>query len=254
MAPPALRGLLLDFDGTIADTERLGHRVAYNRAFAALGLGWEWDEPLYGDLLGVAGGKERIRHYLERFHPDMVEEAVASGLIPRIHQTKARLFAEIAPRIPLRPGVERLVREAKAAGILVAIATTAAGAGVEAVLAPSPLQPSGFDLIAADEQVAGKKPLPDVFLWAMDRLGLQASECVALEDSNNGLRAALAADLCTLVTVSDYTAGQDFTGAAAVLTSLGEAGEPAQVIAGPPPSGGVVDVAYLRSLLAAALR
>ena len=104
MPPPALRGLLLDFDGTIADTERLGHRVAYNRAFAALGLGWEWDEPLYGDLLGVAGGKERIRHYLERFHPDMVEEAVASGLIPRIHQTKARLFAEIAPRAADRKG------------------------------------------------------------------------------------------------------------------------------------------------------
>lgn len=129
-----LLGLLLDFDGTIAETERFGQRVAYNHAFAELGLDWHWDETLYGELLAVAGGKERLRYYLERCRPELLNDAIASGLIIEVHHAKIRHFAKIAPTIPLRPGLLRLVREASAAGVLIAIAMTASRPGVEALL------------------------------------------------------------------------------------------------------------------------
>jgi HAD superfamily hydrolase (TIGR01509 family) len=245
----ALRGLLLDFDGTIAETERSGHRLAYNRAFEEFGLDWHWDEALYGDLLGVAGGKERLQFYIERFRPEMRDEGRTEALIAELHRAKIRAFDEIGPTIPLRPGVARLVREARAAGVRVAIATTAAKPGVEAVLRGDPALLAAIDLIAADDVGGAKKPAPDIYLWALAELGLTAGDCVAIEDSNVGLRAALASGLATIVTVSDYTAGQDFSGAAAVVTSLGEPGAAAQSIAGIAPPRGVVDVAFLRAVL-----
>lgn len=247
-----LRGLFLDFDGTIAETERFGHRVAYNQAFAELGLDWHWGEALYGELLAVAGGKERLRHYLERHRPDLLDDAVASGLIVDIHRAKVRRFAVIAPTIPLRPGVSRLVREANAAGVVIAIATTAAKPGVEALLRRHPALLAMVDLIAADDAVERKKPSPDVYLWALERLGLEAAECVAVEDSHAGLRAALAAGLPTIVTVSDYTANDDFTGASAVLPNLGEPDAPVRPPSGAGPKGGFVDLAFLQSIRACA--
>jgi HAD superfamily hydrolase (TIGR01509 family) len=243
-----LRGLLLDFDGTIAETERSGHRVAYNRAFAELGLAWSWDESLYGELLGVAGGKERLQAYIERRHPQLL--ARASSLVPRVHEAKIRHFARLAPALPLRHGVLRLLREAGQAGIAVAIATTAARAGVEAILGREPALAALVALIASGDDVERKKPAPDVYLWALQRLGLSCDECVAVEDSGVGLRAALGAGLATVVTVSDYTANDDFTAARAVLTSLGEADAPALSIRGPAPLDGIVDVDFLRTILA----
>jgi HAD superfamily hydrolase (TIGR01509 family) len=240
-----LRGLFLDFDGTIAETERFGQRVAYNRAFAELGLDWFWDEALYGDLLAVAGGKERLRFYLESHRPELLDGAIAAGLIGEIHQAKIRHFAEIAPAIPLRPGLLRLVREANAAGVKVAIATTASQPGVEALLSQDRDLPAMIDLIAANEAVERKKPEPDIYVWALTRLGLSAADCVAIEDSNVGLRAALAAHLPTIVTVSDYTAEEDFAGATAVVSNLGEADAPALSLYGMSPKDGVVGLAFL---------
>ncbi len=245
-----LRGLLLDFDGTIAETERHGQRVAYNDAFAELGLGWHWDEELYGELLAVAGGKERLRHYLGKCRPELLDEADSSGLIAEIHQAKIRHFSKIAPTIPLRPGVLRLVRELHAAGVRVAIATTASKPGVEALLGQHETLPSMISLIAANEAVDRKKPAPDVYVWALDRLGLNADNCVAIEDSNVGLRAALAANLPTIVTLSDYTMTDDFTGASAVLSDLGEKSEPAHSFQGAKPRNGLVDLAFLETVLA----
>jgi phosphoglycolate phosphatase-like HAD superfamily hydrolase len=149
-----LRALLLDFDGTVAETERYGHRVAYNQAFAEMKLDWRWDEELYGSLLSVTGGKERLRHYLERYRPELLDNVVSSGLVEKIHR-----------------------------------------------------------------------------------------------DSNAGFRAALAAGLTTLVTVSDYTAEDDFAGASAVVSNLGEVNAPACSLSGPKPPNGIVDLAFLQALL-----
>jgi HAD superfamily hydrolase (TIGR01509 family) len=220
-SPAVLRGLLFDFDGTIAETERFGHRVAYNRAFAELGLDWSWDEALYGELLAVAGGQERLRHFVETRRPDQAGIAGAEGFYERVHRVKGEHFARLAAEVPLRPGVLRLVAEAQAAGIAVGIATTAARAGVDALLELHPVLAAAVATIVAGEDVPRKKPAPDAYLVAMERLGLVAPECVAFEDSHVGLQAALAAGLSTVVTPSDYTAGEDFSGAAAVLPDLG---------------------------------
>jgi HAD superfamily hydrolase (TIGR01509 family) len=243
-----LRCIILDFDGTIAETERFGQRVAYNRAFDDLGLEWNWSEEVYGELLSVAGGKERLLYYLKRYHPERLYEASTSDLIVEIHRAKIKHFARIAPTIPLRPGISRLLKEANASGIKVAIATTASKHGVEAVLAQHPTLAGMITLIAANEAVEKKKPAPDVYLWALDRLALGAAECVAIEDSNVGLRAALGAGLPTIVTVSDYTADDDFTGASAVVTGLGEDDQPALSLHGPRLGAGRVDLAFLRAI------
>lgn len=248
--PGELRGLLLDFDGTVAETERFGHRVAYNRAFAELGLGWTWDESLYGKLLRVAGGKERLRFYIEHHQPQLLDDALTSSLVPRIHEAKIRHFAQLAPIIALRHGVLRLLREASNAGIRIVIATTAAKPGVEALLAQEPALPGMVTLIAASDAVERKKPAPDVYLWALERLRLSADECVAIEDSEIGLRAALGAGLATVVTVSDYTAREDFTGARTVLTDLGDPDVPARSLRGPTPDRGIVNLDFLQMILA----
>lgn len=244
-----LQGLFFDFDGTIAETERFGQRVAYNRAFADLKLDWNWDEELYADLLSVAGGKERIRYFLARYRPELLVDAITSGLIDEIHHAKVRNFASIAPTIPFRPGLLRLVREAHAANVRVAIATTASLAGVEALLCQNASLTSMIDLIAANEEVVRKKPAPDIYRWALEILRLDPAHCFAIEDSNVGLRSALAAGLPTLVTVSDYTSGDDFAGAAGVVSSLGEANQSLTAIAGAVPANGIVDLDFFETLL-----
>lgn len=240
-----LRAIFFDFDGTIAETERFGHRVAYNRAFADLGLDWVWDEELYGELLSVAGGRERLRYFLDRYHPTTRD---ATELIARIYPVKVAHFTAIAPAIPLRPGVSRLMREAHAAGVTVAIATTASQAAVHALLDSRDGLLDVVDLIAASDTVERKKPEPDVYLWTLERLGLRPEECVAIEDSNLGLRAARKASLRTLITVSDYTRFQNFSGAAAVVSSLGDTGDPMIALRGETPPNGVVDLAYLEHI------
>jgi HAD superfamily hydrolase (TIGR01509 family) len=236
-----LRALLLDFDGTVAETERYGHRVAYNQAFAEMKLDWHWDEELYGNLLYITGGKERLRHYLARYRPELLDNVFSSGLIEKIHEAKVRHFARLAATIPLRSGVLRLIREARAASLAIAITTTASKRGVEALLVQNQELPTMIDLVAGSEAVERKKPAPDVYLWALDQLGLAAGNCVAIEDSNIGLRAALAAGLTTVVTVSDYTAEDDFTGASTVVSNLGEVNAPACSLRGPKPPNGMVD-------------
>ena len=248
-SPAFLQALLFDFDGTIAETERNGHRVAYNRAFAECGLDWEWDVARYGELLAVAGGKERLRHFVAVERPDAPHGAALDALIERVYAAKQRHFAALAPAIPLRPGVRRLIDEARAASVPVAIATTAAPSGVEAVLARDPALRASVALIAAGDVVAHKKPAPDIYVWSLERLGVAPEHAVALEDSAIGLRAARAAGLTTIVTVSEYTADESFAGAAAVLSDLGEPGRPARALAGAVPARGVVDLAFVRALV-----
>lgn len=225
-----LKALLFDVDGTLADTERDGHRPAFNAAFREFGLDWDWDVELYGKLLAVTGGKERMRYYIEAFRPDYERPADFDDLVVALHQAKTRHYTRLLAEggIPLRPGVRRLLAEARAAGLTLAVATTTTPENVTALLRHSLAEdgPDWFAVIAAGDIVPAKKPAPDIYTWALARLGLGPDACLAFEDSRNGIRASRGAGLRTVVTVNDYTRDDDFTGALAVLTDLGEPDAP----------------------------
>jgi HAD superfamily hydrolase (TIGR01509 family) len=249
-----LRALLFDVDGTVADTERDGHRVAFNRAFDEAGLDWHWGEALYGKLLKVSGGKERLRYYIKKWKPKTDPRIELDELVMELHRAKTRHYLQLMSGglIPLRPGVERLLREAHADGIRLAIVTTSTNESVAALLSATLGGQSvgWFDVIAAGDCVPGKKPAPDIYFHALDQLGLRADECLALEDSDNGLESSMGAGIRTLVTVNGYTAQQDFTGAALVLSQLGEPGKGFEVLAGDAGQATYVDLAFLRRLFA----
>ena len=232
----ALEALIFDVDGTLADTERDGHRVAFNQAFAEAGLDWRWDVELYGQLLAVTGGKERMRHYVDRYRADYVKPADFDALVVRLHVAKTRHYTTMLGRggIPLRPGVKRLIEEARTREVRLAIATTTTPDNVTALLrhAVSPEAESWFEVIGAGDAVAAKKPAPDIYYYVLDRLHLSPAQCMAFEDSENGLRAARTAGLQTVITVNNYTRTHDFRGAAMVLDHLGEPGRPFQVLSG----------------------
>ncbi len=231
-----LQALLFDVDGTLADTERDGHRVAFNLAFAEAGLEWEWSVDLYGELLAVTGGKERIRYYLEHFNRDFTPPADLDDFIAGLHKAKTAHYTALLAegRIPLRSGVARLLREAREAGLRLAIATTTTPANVEALLTHTLGADSigWFEVIAAGDVVPAKKPAPDIYQYALQQMALPADACLAFEDSINGIRSSLGAGLQTVITVNDYTREDDFSHAALVLDHLGEAEIPCRVLAG----------------------
>nr|WP_319826546.1 HAD-IA family hydrolase [Thalassovita sp.] len=216
-----LRALIFDVDGTLAETEE-AHRAAFNSTFKAWGLGWEWGRDDYAWLLKTTGGKERIR----RFQQDLPAGArrLADDEIAVLHMEKTRAYADILGRgeLALRPGVRELIAAARAAGLKLAVATTTNLPNVDALARCGwgVAAEQVFDVIAAGDQVQAKKPAPDVFELAMGRLGLPARECLAFEDSRNGVLSATAAGLRVVVTPSAYTAGDDFTGAEWVIPDL----------------------------------
>ncbi len=244
-----LKALLFDVDGTLADTERDGHRPAFNAAFREFGLDWDWDVPLYGQLLAVTGGKERMRYYVDHFRPDYSNPADFDDLVVELHKAKTRHYTRMLAEggIPLRPGVKRLLEEARAAGLILGVATTTTPDNVIALLKHSLAEDGAdwFAVIAAGDIVPAKKPAPDIYVWALEKLGLSPGECLAFEDSRNGIRASLGADLRTVVTVNDYTRDDDFSGALAVLSDLGEPGAPYTRV--DREETGVVDLARLRA-------
>lgn len=253
-----LEALLFDVDGTLADTERDGHRVAFNRAFAEAGLDWDWTPALYGRLLEVTGGKERIRHYLATERPDFRFAGEADREIAKLHQRKTHYYTRLLGEggIPLRPGVERLLREAREAGLRLAVATTTTPANVGALLVNTlgPGAMDWFEVIAAGDVVPNKKPAPDIYTYAMAHLGLEPDACLAFEDSANGVRSVLDSGIRSLIiTTNSYTLDHDFTGATIVLDQLGEPDRPCRVLSGDIlPDGGYLDIDAVRRVHEAA--
>ncbi len=252
--------LVFDCDGVLADTERDGHLPAFNATFAEFGLPVRWSVEEYGRLLAIGGGKERLSTL---FTPENVaawglpaDPAEQQELVARWHKAKtARYTALIGSGVlPARPGIARISREAHAAGWRLAVASTSAEASVRAVLEHAVgAEMAGHFAVFAGDVVPRKKPAPDIYLLALRELGADPADVVVVEDSGNGLAAARAAELATLVTVSSYTADEDFSGAALVVTSLGELpDEPATVLDNPHglvvgPEIHLDDVALLRT-------
>jgi HAD superfamily hydrolase (TIGR01509 family) len=232
--------LIFDCDGVLADTERYGHLPAFNAVFREFGLPLEWSEEAYGERLKIAGGKERMASALT---PEVIraaglpdDPAALAVHVAAWHKRKTAIYTEMvaAGTLPPRPGVTRLIAEAQDAGWKLAVASTSAEASVRAILdmAAGAERAARFDAVLAGDVVARKKPAPDIYLLALERLGVDPADAIVVEDSRNGLEAATAAGLRCLVTVNSYTGAEDFSEAALVVTSLGEPGGPqARVLA-----------------------
>ena len=230
--------LIFDCDGVLADTERDGHRPAFNETFAEAGLPVRWSEEEYGVKLRIGGGKERMASLLtDEFVRENGLPADAEGqkeLLAGWHKRKTAIYKEMvrAGKLPGRPGIARIVDEALAAGWALAVASTSAEESVRAVLehVVGTETAARFDVFAGDV-VPAKKPDPAIYLLALERMGVTPAEAIVVEDSRNGLLAAVGAGLPCVVTVSGYTADEDMSEAVLVVSSLGEPGEPARVLA-----------------------
>ena len=219
-----IKALIFDQDGVIIDTERDGHRVAFNQTFKEFGYGFEWDVEKYHELLQVSGGKERMRHYLHTkgFGVEVKPEE-EDGLIKRMHKRKTATFIELieSGKLPLRPGVKRLMQEAVDAGLTLGICTTSNERAAHAV-AYNVLKDIKFDFVLAGDVVSKKKPDPEIYNLALEKTGLKPEECIVVEDSRNGVLAARAAGMNIVATTNVYTEREDLSDADIIVTCLGD--------------------------------
>jgi HAD superfamily hydrolase (TIGR01509 family) len=240
-----VNALVFDCDGVLADTERDGHRVAFNQMFREFGIPIEWSEDTYAEKIKIGGGKERMAAELT---PDFVR---SNGLptdpdgqaaeVARWHRRKTEIYTAMVAggRLPPRPGIRRVIMEAQDAGWALAVASTSAEPSVRAILehAVGPERASRFDVLLAGDVVPKKKPAPDIYLLALERLAAQPAEVLVVEDSRNGLLAATGAGLRCVMTVNGYTEHEDASEAVLVVSSLGDPdGERTRVIANRSPA------------------
>jgi HAD superfamily hydrolase (TIGR01509 family) len=208
-----IKAIIFDVDGTLSETEEV-HREAFNSAFKEKGLSWYWDQAQYRQLLNVSGGKERIRHFIEQYDRTYLEEDDLDAFIRDLHITKTAKYTELVldGKARLRPGIRRLISDAASRGMRLAIATTTSVPNVQALLESAyGSQGMGlFEVICAGDSVPSKKPAPDIYIAALDQLNLNADECIALEDSRNGLLSATSAGIATIITPGIYTDDQCF--------------------------------------------
>jgi len=256
-----MKVLLYDCDGVLGDTEQYGHLVAFNRMWREFGVPWSWSVEEYGRKLKISGGQERMRSlfsepaFLSAFTPPDTEEG-RNELILKWHKRKTALYTELidSGQIPARPGVKRLAEEALAAGWVLGVCSTSAPEAVQAVLDHTMGRDTAarFGLLLAGGMVKKKKPDPEIYALAAEKLGAPPSACLVIEDSNNGLEAAKAAGMKCLVTISGYTADEDFSAADLVVSCLGDpADEKAQVLANRSAArpGDYITVADLEAIL-----
>ncbi|MBS4208218.1 HAD-IA family hydrolase [Bacillus sp. FJAT-50079] len=215
-----IKAVLFDQDGVIIDTERDGHRVAFNMAFTEHGYDIEWDVELYHKLLQIGGGKERIRYYFENYYEGATPRNI-DELIHNLHKTKTEAFLEILNTLPLRPGIKRFMKELNEAGILIGICTTS-NEKVANTIANSRLAGIEFSVILAGDMVSKKKPDPEIYNTALKKINITPSECLVVEDSYIGISAAKAAGCHVLATYSDYTKDEDLSQADMIVNCLGD--------------------------------
>ena len=252
------RALIFDCDGVLADTEPNGHLVAFNQMWRKLSVPWQWSKEQYGEKLKIAGGKERMASLFD--DPDFQQRVSVPGseeerkaLVSAWHKEKTALYQQIifAGQIPARPGIKRIAQEARDAGWKLAVASTSAQAAVESVLRHAVGEELAKEfLVMAGDIAPNKKPAPDIYNLTLERLQLPAYFCVAVEDSRNGMLAAYAADVPVIVTVSEYTTGEDFKEAEFVVDSLGEPGGPQSKVLLNPAGARIAECVKLENLAA----
>ena len=223
-----LKAIIWDCDGVLAETEKDGHRVAFNQVFEEEGLGVEWDVETYGEKLKIAGGKERMRTivFAQDFDRDVGDK---EAYIRKLHKRKTDIYTEMIEQglLPPRAGVRRLMREAHERGVRLAIASTSNLRGVSLIVRNNLGEEIAgwIEFILAGDVVPRKKPAPDIYLLALERLGVRAEEAMVVEDTQNGVDSARAAGIKVLVTRSEYSLGEPFPDAAIAVDSLGESAE-----------------------------
>ena len=220
-----MKALIFDCDGVLVDTEKDGHRVAFNQTFSEFGLDDQWDVAYYGELLQIAGGKERMRHHFETHGWPSAAGDDHDAFIASLHAKKTAAFTDLiaSGSLPLRPGVQRIVDEAIAAGVRLGVCTTSNPKAIDGVLdLLGPERKAKFEFVLAGDVVSKKKPDPEIYELAKQKLGLPVNECCVIEDSRNGMLAALGAELPVLITTSTYTVDEDFTGAVGIVPELGD--------------------------------
>lgn len=220
-----IKAIIFDVDGTLADTED-AHRIAFNKAFADNNLDWNWDVALYDKLLKVTGGKERIKFFVEDFLAGYTKPENFDDFVKHLHKVKTAHYTTMLAEghIPLRPGIKQLIQSAHQAGITLAIATTTSPENVGALLEVGLGKDwqTYFSAVGCGDIVPAKKPAPDIYNWVLDQLQLAPQDCIAIEDTTNGLRSSLGAGIKTYITVNQFTLNQDFSGAAAVFDDLSD--------------------------------